>query len=267
MAMPARPFELGAVRLHRVRVQPTNGNTGGAEITDWAFGLTRRDRLPKLAFEAVGKVFSENLPPRARGRLPKATVVVAAYNAASTLGECLSSIRELNYPDYETIVVDDGSTDSTSEIANQDGVRTIRVEHKGLAAARKRGASKPRSEEIVAFIDADAAPPIATWLYHLVETIKRRDAGRGRWPQFSPPIHDLLTPLRWLPRPDCRARCVPGDDRLAQLCGCNMAITKAALLKVGGFESDVYHPLATTWIFHGVSPRRMKRSHTLLEPL
>ncbi len=124
-------------------------HTGGAEITDWAFGLTRRDRSPKLAFDAVGKVFSEDLPPRLAAA-PKATVVVAAYNAASTLGDCLSSIRELNYPNYETIVVDDGSTDSTSEIANQDSVRTIRIEHKGLAAARNAGveAASGRSRRV-----------------------------------------------------------------------------------------------------------------------
>ena len=67
-------------------------HTGGSEITDWAFGLTRRDRSPKLAFDTVAKVFGDNLPPPL-ATAPKATVVVAAYNAASTLGECLSSIR------------------------------------------------------------------------------------------------------------------------------------------------------------------------------
>jgi cellulose synthase/poly-beta-1,6-N-acetylglucosamine synthase-like glycosyltransferase len=207
-------------------------HTGGAEITDWAFGLTRRDRSPKLAFDAVGKVFSENLPPQLTAA-PKATVVVAAFNAASMLGECLSSLRELNYPDYETIVVDDGSTDSTSEIANQAGVRAIRVEHKGLAAARNAGVDAA-SGEIVAFIDADARAD-RDWLYHLVEAIKRRDAAAAAGPNFAPDPQSSRTAgmaaAPGLPR-EVRA----GDDRLAQLCGCNMAITKAALLKVGGFD-------------------------------
>src|SRR6202041_3699866 len=131
-------------------------HTGGAEITDWAFGLTRRDRSPKLAFDAVGKVFGDNLPPPLTSA-PKATVVVAAYNAAATLGECLTSLRNLNYPDYETIVVDDGSTDSTSENSGNDGNgdRTSRAGHNGLAAARNAGI-EAASGEIVAFIDADA---------------------------------------------------------------------------------------------------------------
>ena len=209
-------------------------HTGGAEITDWAFGLTRRDRSPKLAFDAVGKVFSDSLPPPLTSA-PKATVVVAAYNAAATLGECLSSLRNLNYPDYETIVVDDGSTDSTSEIAGHDGngIRTIRVEHNGLAAARNAGIDAA-SGEIVAFIDADARAD-RDWLYHLIETIKRRDAAAASGPNFAPDSRSsraaAMAAAPGLPR-EVRA----GDDRLAQLCGCNMAITKAALQKAGGFD-------------------------------
>ena len=214
-------------------------HTGGAEITDWAFGLTRRDRSPKLAFDAVGKVFSENLPP-ALAAAPKATVVVAAYNAASTLGDCLSSIGELNYPDFETIVVDDGSTDPTSEIANQDGVRTIRIEHKGLAAARNAGVDAASNQsEIIAFIDADARAD-RDWLYHLVETIKRRDAAAAAGPNFAPDPRSAraaaMAAAPGLPQ-EVRA----GDDRLAQLCGCNMAITKTALINAGGFD-----PMFTT---------------------
>ena len=207
-------------------------HTGGAEITDWAFGLTRRDRSPKLAFDAVGKVFNEGLPPPLAAA-PKASVIVAAYNAAATLGQCLSSIRELNYPDYETILVDDGSTDTTSEIAAQAGVRTIRVEHNGLAAARNAGAAAA-SGEVVAFIDADARAD-RDWLYHLIETIGRRDAAGAAGPNFAPDPQSAraaaMAAAPGLPR-EVRA----GDDRLAQLCGCNMAITKAALLKAGGFD-------------------------------
>ena len=48
-------------------------------------------------------------------------MVVAAYNAEATLGECLESLAHLNYPDYEIIVVDDGSSDTTGEIADERG--------------------------------------------------------------------------------------------------------------------------------------------------
>ncbi|HYL60832.1 MAG TPA: glycosyltransferase [Candidatus Acidoferrales bacterium] len=212
-------------------------HTGGSEITDWAFGLTRRDRTPKLAFDAISRVFADALPP-ALTTAPKASVVVCAYNAASTLRECLDSVLTLNYPDYEIIVIDDGSTDATAQIGEQAGVRTIRVEHQGLGAARNAGV-EAASGEVVAFIDADARAD-RDWLYHLVETIVRRNAGAAGGPNFPPPPDSAraaaMAAAPGLPR---EVRAV--DDTLSQLCGCNMAFAKSALAKVGGFD-----PMFTT---------------------
>ena len=206
---------------------------GGSEITDWAFGLTHRDRTPKPAFEAVARIFASEFPPKLTAA-PKASVIVPAYNAAATLGDCLASLRTLNYPDYETIVVDDGSTDSTAQIAEQAGLRTIRLEHRGLAAARNAGV-EAASGEIIAFIDADARAD-RDWLYHLVETMTRRDAGAASGPNFAPTPSSAraaaMASAPGLPR-EVRAR----DADLAQLCGCNMALSKAALTKIGGFDS------------------------------
>ena len=194
---------------------------------------------PKLAFDAVGKVFSDNLPPPLTSA-PKATVVVPAYNAAATLGECLDSLRNLNYPDYETIVVDDGSTDSTAEIAGHDGngVRTIRVEHNGLAAARNAGI-EAASGEIVAFIDADARAD-RDWLYHLVETLKRRDAAAASGPNFAPDSRSSALAAAMAAAPGQPREVRAGDDHLAQLCGCNMAITKSSPAKGRRIRSDVH---------------------------
>jgi hypothetical protein len=207
-------------------------HTGGAEITDWAFGLTRRDRSPKLAFDAIAKVFGDSLPPPLT-IAPKTTVVVPAYNASSTISECLTSLRGLNYPDYETIVVDDGSTDSTSEMASHDGVKVIRIEHNGLAAARNAGV-EAASGDVVAFIDADARAD-RDWLYHLVEAIQRRDAAAAGGPNFAPqPISETASAMAAVPGLPREVRA--GADVLAQLCGCNMAITRGALQKIGGFD-------------------------------
>ena len=225
-------------------------HTGGAEITDWAFGLTRRDRSPKLAFDAVGKVFSDNLPPPLTSA-PKATVVVAAYNAAATLGECLSSLRNLNYPDYETIVVDDGSTDSTAEIAGDDGngVRTIRVEHNGLAAARNAGIDAA-SGEIVAFIDADARAD-RDWLYHLIETIKRRDAAAASGPNFAP--DSQIIPRR---RDGGRARIAARSARRRR--------SPRATLRMQ--HGDHKSSPAKGWRFRSDVHRRRRRRRSLVAP-
>ncbi|HJU28471.1 MAG TPA: glycosyltransferase, partial [Candidatus Binataceae bacterium] len=198
-------------------------HTGGAEITDWAFGLVTRDRSPKQAFAAVREVFAGAVPaPLANA--PKASVIVPAFNAEATLGACLESLGHLNYPDYETIVVDDGSGDSTAKIAEAAGVRTLKLEHRGLAAARNAGIAASDGR-IVAFIDADACAD-RDWLYHLVETITRCDAiaagGRNFAPENTSTTAAAIAAAPGEPR-EVRA----GDDRLAQVCGCCMALDKA----------------------------------------
>jgi len=204
---------------------------GGSEITDWAFGLVTRDRKPKPAFNVVAEVFKSDLPPALKNP-PKVSIVVAACNAAQTLGACLSSLSDLDYPDYETIVVDDGSTDATAQIAEAAGVRLVRRDHLGLGAARNAGIDAAQGE-IVAFIDADARAD-RDWLYHLVETVLRRRTAAGG-PNFPPPagsrIAAAIAAAPGAPR-EVRA----GDDALAQICGCNMALEKAALEKIGGFD-------------------------------
>src|SRR5437588_9138441 len=58
---------------------------------------------------------------------------------ARTLDACLGSLTKLNYPDYEVILVDDGSTDNTQEIARRyPSVRVVRQENLGLSAARNK---------------------------------------------------------------------------------------------------------------------------------
>ena len=201
-------------------------HTGGAEITEWAFGLVTRERKRKQAFGALGAVFRGPLPPALRGT-PRASVVVPAYNAAATLPACLASIAHLNYPDYETIVVDDGSTDSTADIAKSAknaGIRTLRLEHRGLAAARNAGL-EAATGRIVAFIDADAEAD-SDWLYHLVETIIRCDAEAAGGQNF-PPGADSMIASAIAAAPGEPREVRMGADKLAQLCGCSMAVEKS----------------------------------------
>ncbi|MBV8357180.1 MAG: glycosyltransferase, partial [Deltaproteobacteria bacterium] len=90
--------------------------TGGNEITDWAFGITTRGRAPKPSFAAISRIFRGPLPPTLT-EVPSASVIVPAYDAAPTIARCIESLKRLNYPDYEIMLVDDGSADSTAAIA------------------------------------------------------------------------------------------------------------------------------------------------------
>src|SRR5256885_7347817 len=91
--------------------------------------------------------------------------VLCSYNGARTIRDCLDGLEQLAYPDYEVIVVDDGSTDSTAAIACQYDYRLIRTENRGLSNARNTGL-KAATGEIVAYIDDDAYPD-PHWLTYL----------------------------------------------------------------------------------------------------
>jgi len=85
------------------------------------------------------------------------SVVVPAHNAEATLDACLSSLGQQTLPRqaYEIIVVDDGSSDGTAEVAQRhEGVVVIREEQSGPAKARNRGAAEARGRYLV-FTDAD----------------------------------------------------------------------------------------------------------------
>lgn len=87
------------------------------------------------------------------------SVVVAAYNEEKTLGRCLDSLLAQTAPrdSYEIIIVDDGSTDKTRQVAESRGVRVVTQPNRGAGAARNLGAQNARGD-ILLFIDADSVP-------------------------------------------------------------------------------------------------------------
>ncbi len=86
---------------------------------------------------------------------PTVTVVIPAYNAERFLRATLESLRAQTFRDFQTVVVDDGSTDNTSGLVREyPEVRLVTQPNAGVAAARNRGVRETRSEW-VAFLDAD----------------------------------------------------------------------------------------------------------------
>jgi glycosyltransferase involved in cell wall biosynthesis len=82
------------------------------------------------------------------------SVVVPAYNGGRFIGRAIESVQTQTLPISEIIVVDDGSSDGTYEIAKNLGVQVIRQAHRGVSAARNTGICAARNEWI-AFIDQD----------------------------------------------------------------------------------------------------------------
>ena len=208
---------------------------GGRTVDDWTFGLVDRDRRPKPAAKTVAAAFRDApfSPERQRG-WPRVSVVVCAYNAADTLDECLTSLEQLTYPDYELILVNDGSKDRTSEIGHAHSrVRVIDVPNGGLSAARNLGLAEATGE-IVAYTDADTRVD-RDWLTFLVQPFLTSDVVGSGGPNVVPPEDP--------PVAQCIAR-APGnpthvllDDRIAEhVPGCNMAFRRDALLAIDGFN-------------------------------
>src|SRR5262249_6062519 len=129
---------------------------GGNQITDWAFGLVDAERKPKPAYAAVKSRFARvPFEAEVQKAWPKVSGGILAYNTASTIEDNLESLTRLNYPDYEVIVVNDGSKDATPAIAARyPQFKLISVPNGGLSAARNLG-WRAATGEIIAYTDAD----------------------------------------------------------------------------------------------------------------
>lgn len=87
------------------------------------------------------------------------SIIIPAYNAASSLDKCLESILGQSFPDFQVLIVDDGSADDTSRIASAHAARDSRVipvttAHGGSGAARNRGLEQAEGEYVL-YMDAD----------------------------------------------------------------------------------------------------------------
>lgn len=160
---------------------------------------------------------------------PRLSVIVPCFNASRYLAEALASIAAQERAPDEVLVIDDGSTDGSGEIAATFAplVRCVRQEHQGISAARNRGLALATGD-VIAFLDADdrwTATSVACRLAALVE-YSDAAAVSGLVEQFvSPEV------------PDERRRSLvcPSAPSPARVAGA-MMVRRELFDRVGGFD-------------------------------
>ncbi|MBI4515279.1 MAG: glycosyltransferase [Deltaproteobacteria bacterium] len=207
--------------------------TGGFQVEDWAFGLVDRSRRKKPAYHAVQKMYAGQLPPPLP-QPPKISVVICAFNAESTMDACMRSLRELRYPNYEIIVVDDGSTDSTRAIAGRyPEAKVIAQPNKGLSVARNIGA-EAATGDIVAYTDSDCVVD-PDWLTYLAYKFEQNGFVAVGGPNLPPPENARI-PACVAASPGGPTHVLLNDEVAEHIPGCNMAFRRSALESVAGFD-------------------------------
>lgn len=104
------------------------------------------------------------------------SVIVPAYQAEMFLENCITSIRRQTYDNLEILIIDNGSTDATGEIADrlqkEDGrIRVIREENRGVSGARNTGIGQAAGDYLT-FVDADdrLAPDMLKKMYEVLQS-------------------------------------------------------------------------------------------------
>lgn len=235
---------------------------GGTQVADWQMGLTTVMRQPKPSFTVVKEKFAV-APYFPLATKPRVSVVVASYNGERTLKACLESLERLNYPDYEVILVDDGSTDTTARIVftgiNGSGeghpaagatypmfsdkvgslahfphLRYVRhAKNAGLSVARNTGIVAATGE-IIAFTDSDCRVD-EDWLHYLVGELLSREFAAMGGPNFLP-RDDSAIGAAVMVSPGGPAHVMLNDRQAEHIPGCNMAFWRWALDEIGGFD-------------------------------
>lgn len=91
--------------------------------------------------------------------IEKISIIIPVYNVKEYLAQCIDSVLNQSYENIEVLIVDDGSTDGSSQLCDMYGerdsrVKVLRQENKGVVAARNLGIENA-SGKYIGFIDAD----------------------------------------------------------------------------------------------------------------
>ena len=174
---------------------------------------------------------------------PRISVVIAAFNAAATIAEAVRAVMSQPLPEdeWEFIVVDDGSSDVTAELAKAGGAHVLCLgKNQGVSSARNAGVAKARAPW-VAFTDADCIPS-RRWLPLLLAAAESADrstlgfAGRTLGFNSQTPAARFMDLIGALD-----AEQYMRHEAFPWAPSCNLVYRRSDLLEVGGFDPALRH--------------------------
>ncbi len=162
------------------------------------------------------------------------TVIIPAKNEAANIRTCLEALAAQDYPPelVRVVVVDNGSTDDTRELAAGAGVTVLLDTESTIAGLRNRGADAHRSD-VLAFLDADMIPSPG-WLREAIAVLKEDGVGAVGG------MMDIPDDAPWVERAWClNRRTKPQKAEFPWLPSGNLLIERGAFRLVGGFDANL----------------------------
>jgi len=222
------------------------------ELVEERAGLIRGTKIPYNAAVRALQSCAEPLPALEETDLDVlVSIVIANHNYGRFLGEAIESALGQTHPRVEVIVVDDGSTDNSLEIAGHYPVRVVPQANQGVSAARNHGAAHAKGKYLV-FLDADDLLE-PNYVTRCLQALK----GRGA------PVVYVYTGMHYFGSED-KIYCSRPFDPKTLLAGnyvhASALMLRSAFQTVGGFDPTwrLGHEDYELWIrmlhhgFHGV---------------
>lgn len=187
---------------------------------------------------------------------PRASVVVNTYNRATLLADALRGLDQLDYDNFEIIVVNGPSTDATASLLKSwaDRIKVVDCNVANLAVSRNLGIAEAAGE-IVSFIDDDAVPH-PQWLSHLASKYADKLIGgvggftvnnTGTHFQCRKTLCDRFGNPHYVSNFfDERPLNRPGTPVYPSMLGTNSSFRRDVLLQIGGFDETFAYLLDET---------------------
>jgi glycosyltransferase involved in cell wall biosynthesis len=173
--------------------------------------------------------------------MPLVSVVIPALNEESQLPRTLATLKNQDIEaEYEIVVVDNGSTDGTVELARKSGARVVFSPDRGVANARQVGLESARGHILVQ-ADADTEYPV-DWLSNIVRIFKANHDVVAVAGSFNYREPKKFERAEWMMRDSANRGSMVCTGRLLMISGANFSYYRKALERCGGYRHKAFSP-------------------------